>query len=154
MSNLNSAYPCRIVFSVVLQNQRSLREMVTENYFQWVDNNLTDSHFPDARTGPYPRTVDFEYLSQAMYAGDILHELRQHQRQAAVAAELLAACCAMDRPRRGSLTVYALGQCWRDKHGNGHAAFVLAESSIWAAGLTCTAGLIPKGCHIATVRDR
>lgn len=111
--NATGTYPV----SVPYNGSSTIKELVAAGAFDWKNDDITDKHFPQEKTGAEDVEIELVHLDRDISTDDALVELDKRGLRPANPAELLAFGATFPEVQR-EFPVIALGQFWRAPIGN------------------------------------
>ncbi len=110
--NATGTYPV----SVPYNGSSTIKELVAAGAFDWKNDDITDKHFPQEKTGAEDVEIELVHLDRDISTDDALVELDKRGLRPANPAELLAFGATFPEVQR-EFPVIALGQFWRYPFG-------------------------------------
>lgn len=145
--NATGTYPV----SVPYNGSSTIKELVAAGAFDWKNDDITDKHFPQEKTGAEDVEIELVHLDRDISTDDALVELDKRGLRPANPAELLAFGATFPEVQR-EFPFIALGQFWRDPNGNRRVVFLDGSGSLRRALLYWTGRDWHRFCRFAGVR--
>lgn len=137
--------------SVPYNGASTIKELVAAGAFDWKNDDITDKHFPQEKTGAEDVEIELVHLDRDISTDDALVELDKRGLRPANPAELLAFGATFPEVQR-EFPVIALGQFWRDPRGYRNVVCLGGDGSKRHAFLGWTGRGWFRDCRFAGVR--
>ncbi len=106
----------RQTFKVLVDYAKTLKEMIREGKYNWVDSNITQENFRTQEKGTQEIEIQLFHFGRVVGSEEVLEEMEREGFRPATLPELLALGAA-DRELQKEFPIVALGSRWRSPDG-------------------------------------
>lgn len=110
-------------FRVVVDYVKPLTQMIADGNYDWVNNDITESHFPVSGQGKVELNPELIHYGKSMNSDDIVRDMQSRGLRPATLPELLAFGAKYPEKQR-EFSIVALGSVWQPFNRYRHVAYL------------------------------
>ena len=113
----------RQVFKVLVDHTESLQEMIKAGQYDWVNDDITNDHFPIKGSGQEEKEITLFHFNRSISSNDAIAEMKKAGYSLALIEDLLA-LGATYKELQKQFPINALGSVWRDPCGDRYVPYL------------------------------
>ena len=122
------------LLTVTVDYSRSLAQMIAAGKYDWVNDDITEKHFPMKGNGKVELNLELAHFNKYISSDDAIAELKKRGLRPATLWELLAFGAKFPETQR-EFPIVALGSVWRDLDGDRNVPYLWGHADERSLGL-------------------